>query len=100
MRAALITICFSNYILEKGFIVMNITSEEQDVDGREEHCFVAEFKAFPSGRCAWIHHSKPSNCDVITEDNGRRYTLKSYKGCGWWASRNIILIIKMHYISR
>ncbi|XP_018423303.1 PREDICTED: receptor-type tyrosine-protein kinase FLT3 [Nanorana parkeri] len=58
-------------LFDKGIIDMNITSEEQDVDSREEHCFIAEFKAFPPGRCAWFHQSKPSKCAVITEENGR-----------------------------
>ncbi|KAM5180572.1 receptor-type tyrosine-protein kinase FLT3 [Mantella aurantiaca] len=58
-------------LIDKGVIDMNMTSEEWDIDIGEEHCFVAEFKAFPLGRCAWIHQSKLSNCDVSTEWNGK-----------------------------
>ncbi|XP_077340201.1 receptor-type tyrosine-protein kinase FLT3 [Lithobates pipiens] len=58
-------------LFDKGVIDMDVTSEEQDIHSREEHCFVVEFKAFPPGRCAWIHQSKPTKCAVINEKNGR-----------------------------
>ncbi|XP_072255579.1 receptor-type tyrosine-protein kinase FLT3 [Pyxicephalus adspersus] len=62
-------------LLDKGVIDMNMTSEEHDVDSREEHCFAVAFKAFPPGRCTWIHQSKPSKCAVIIEENGIRINI-------------------------
>ncbi|KAM9319845.1 receptor-type tyrosine-protein kinase FLT3 [Gastrophryne carolinensis] len=58
-------------LLENGYIDMDSTSEEYDIDRKKEHCLVAEFKAYPPVRCAWIHQSRTSPCVLLHKENGK-----------------------------
>ncbi|XP_068123102.1 receptor-type tyrosine-protein kinase FLT3 isoform X2 [Hyperolius riggenbachi] len=61
-------------LLDKGFIDMNTTTEEYDIDRKENHCCEVEFKAYPSARCAWIHQATPTLCTVYPKDNGKSFS--------------------------
>ncbi|XP_066439369.1 receptor-type tyrosine-protein kinase FLT3 [Eleutherodactylus coqui] len=58
-------------VIATGFIDMDTLTVERDIDPKEDFCLVAEFKAFPAVRCAWIHNSNVSPCSLDTDDNGQ-----------------------------
>ncbi|XP_075707789.1 receptor-type tyrosine-protein kinase FLT3 [Rhinoderma darwinii] len=58
-------------IIDTGFIDMNTSSVEHDIDPKQDFCLVAEFKAYPAVMCAWIHNSNVSPCSVFTNENGQ-----------------------------
>ncbi|XP_040282105.1 receptor-type tyrosine-protein kinase FLT3 [Bufo bufo] len=57
-------------VIDRGFIDMNTSHVEHDIDPKEDFCLVAEFTAYPAVRCAWIHNSNISPCSLITDENG------------------------------
>uniref|UniRef100_A0A8C5PSE2 receptor protein-tyrosine kinase n=1 Tax=Leptobrachium leishanense TaxID=445787 RepID=A0A8C5PSE2_9ANUR len=53
-------------VLDKGFIDLNTSHEEYDIDKRKAFCLEASFKAYPAVRCSWIHGSRAVPCNVST----------------------------------
>ncbi|XP_073518576.1 receptor-type tyrosine-protein kinase FLT3 isoform X2 [Phyllobates terribilis] len=56
-------------VVDSGFIDMDTSSVEHDIDPRQDFCLVVEFRAYPAVQCAWIHNSKVSPCSIITNKN-------------------------------
>ncbi|KAM4047440.1 receptor-type tyrosine-protein kinase FLT3 isoform 2-T2 [Anomaloglossus baeobatrachus] len=56
-------------VIDCGFIDMNTSCVQHDIDPTQDFCLVVEFRAYPAVRCAWIHNSKVFPCSVITDEN-------------------------------
>ncbi|XP_075448300.1 receptor-type tyrosine-protein kinase FLT3 isoform X2 [Ascaphus truei] len=63
-------------LLDRGFIDLNTSSEEHEIDTNEEFCFVAVFKAYPAVTCVWYYHSTSFPCDLLNTENG--YSMSKY----------------------
>ncbi|CAJ0957298.1 unnamed protein product [Ranitomeya imitator] len=56
-------------VIDRGFIIMDTSTVEHDIDPKQDFCLVVEFRAYPAARCAWIHNSKVSPCSIIKHEN-------------------------------
>ncbi|XP_073439247.1 receptor-type tyrosine-protein kinase FLT3 isoform X2 [Dendrobates tinctorius] len=56
-------------VIDRGFIDMDTSTVEHDIDPKQDFCLVVEFRAYPAVRCAWIHNSKVSPCLDTTNEN-------------------------------
>ncbi|XP_056417798.1 receptor-type tyrosine-protein kinase FLT3 isoform X2 [Hyla sarda] len=58
-------------VIDRGFIDMDTSCVEHDIDPMQDFCLVAEWKAYPAVRCAWIHNANVSPCSPVTNENGQ-----------------------------
>ncbi|XP_069825968.1 receptor-type tyrosine-protein kinase FLT3 isoform X2 [Dendropsophus ebraccatus] len=58
-------------VIDGGFINMNTSRVEHDIDQKQDFCLVAEFTAYPAARCAWVHNANVSPCSIVTDENGQ-----------------------------